>query len=366
MRATAFALLILLLCALALPAFAHEEGEEVFLLRDRQGVVVTEYAGLPEKGDEYIAADNSHYRVIEVDPSARQALCENLGVYDMPDVGWLEDFALPVAASEKAVAMYCTHSDESYEKNDGTTSDEQRGGIYDVADALKDALEKKGVTVYLDESTHHPHDAGAYRRSRATAAELAKKRVDAILDIHRDGIPNENQYTTNVAGDDMTKVRLLVGRANGNADANKQFAAQIKAVGDKVYPGLIKDIYIGKGTYNQDIMPHAVLLEFGTHTSDKDDVLTSTKYMADVLYRALYGGETGAAGGTDANFRNSAVADGENKAGASGIAWIILAVVAAAIVYAFAASGRFKPAMEKTKRTFQELGGGLFGRKKDE
>ncbi len=359
---TAFCLIFLL----SAPAFADEEGQTIYLLRDQDGKIITEYAGLPDKGDEYISADNTHYRVKEVDAATGQALCENLGKYDMPDVSWLEDIATPVAAMHKAVAMYCTHSDESYEKDDGTTSDEERGGIYDVADALKKALENKGVTVYLDESTHFPHDAGAYRRSRATAAELAKRQVDAILDIHRDGIPSESQYTTNVAGDDMTMVRLLVGRANSNADANKQFAAQIKAVADKVYPGLIKDIYIGKGTYNQDIMSHAVLLEFGTHTSDKDDVLTSTKYMADVLYRTLYGGVTGSAGASDVKYQNSAVADSENKAGGSGIAWLIVIAVVASLVYAFAASGRIKPALEKTKRTFQELGGGLFGRKKDE
>lgn len=364
MKGLALLLIVVMLCLPLLTALAHEEGEDVFLLRDQAGQVVTEFAGQPEAGDEYIAGDNTHYRVTKVDAAAKQALCETLGKYEMPDVSWLEDFALPVAASNKAVAMYCTHSDESYEKNDGTTSDEERGGIYDVAGALKEALEEKGVTVYLDESTHHPHDAGAYRRSRSTAAELAKKQVDAILDIHRDGIPSENQYATTVAGDEMTMVRLLVGRANGNADANKQFAAQLKAVGDKVYPGLIKDIYIGKGTYNQDIMPHAVLLEFGTHTSDKDDVLTSTKYMADVLYRTLYGGVTGAAGASDVNYSSGEKKQEESRGVWSGILWVLGVLVVGAIIYALAATGRLKPAMEKTGSTFREMFGGLFGKKR--
>ena len=58
---------------------------------------------------------------------------------------------------------------------------------------------------------------------------------------------------------------------------------QLKSVADEYYPGLIKDIFIGKGNYNQEILPDSVLLEFGTHVSDKEQVLTSTKYMADVI-----------------------------------------------------------------------------------
>ena len=47
----------------------------------------------------------------------------------------------------------------------------------------------------------------------------------------------------------MSKVRLLVGKGNQNKDANLSFAKQIKAVADKMYPGLIKDIYMGKGAW---------------------------------------------------------------------------------------------------------------------
>ena len=68
----------------------------------------------------------------------------------------------------------------------------------------------------------------------------------------------------------MSKVRLLVGKSNQNKEANLSFAKQIKAVGDKLYPKLIKDIYMGKGTYNQDLAPRSVLLEFGTHTLSKE------------------------------------------------------------------------------------------------
>ena len=226
----------------------------------------------------------------DVDPAQKTARTESLGAFILPDVSWLDEDAQAVAAAKKAVALYCTHSDESYVPTDGSSSIEKRGGIYDVAESLKKELEQLGITVRYSDENHFPHDAGAYRRSRNTAAALAEEGVDAIFDIHRDGIPDASQYESRVKGQEVTKVRLLVGRGNQNAEANKQFAAQIKAVADKLYPGLIKDIYLGKGSYNQDLMSQSVLLEFGTHVSDKEEAIESTGYMANVLSRTLYGG----------------------------------------------------------------------------
>lgn len=348
---------LLLLCLTLSPAavLASEEGEDVYRLLDEQGETLTFFAGTPEPGDEYVTGDNRLYRVTQVDQGGKAARTQAMGKFALPNVDWALESALPVAARNKAVAIYCTHSDESYVPTDGASSIEKRGGIYDVAESLKKALEEKGITVKYSDENHYPHDAGAYRRSRATAASLAEEGVDAIFDVHRDGIPDASQYTSEVDGRDVTKVRLLVGRSNQNAEANKQFAAQIKAIADQKYPGLVKDIYIGKGTYNQDLMSQAVLLEFGTHTSDKNEVLASTAFMADVLDRVLYGGVTGAAGGQET----------KNAGAWTGIAWVAGLFVAGIFVYAFAASGNLKTAGQKWKRSFQEMTGGLLGGRGD-
>lgn len=345
----------LLLCLLAVPALAEEGDEQtVYRIVDEKGEMVTWYCGQPEVGDEYIAGDNRHFRIAGVDNARHTAQADMLGVYEMPDVSWLYQEALPVASRQKAVAIYCTHSDESYEPSDGKSSDEERGGIYDVAEKFKAALEEEGITVYYSDETHHPHDAGAYRRSRATAVNLVEKGVDAVMDIHRDGIEDPESYESTVEGEEMTKVRLLVGKSNQNAGANKAFATQIKAVGDEMYPGLIKDIYIGKGTYNQDLMPQAVLLEFGTYTNNKDDVLTSTGHMAQVMNKTLYGSVSGAA----------AAEKQENKGAFGGIIWLVVLAVVGIGVFAFVSTGNGKAALEKWKGTFRELGGSVTGKKR--
>lgn len=353
----------LCLAMLLLLLSAARAEERAFTITDEAGQVITYYVGLPEEGDEYISRENKHYIVKSVNEGALTAVAQLQGDYPMPSVEWLHDSdsTQPVSGREQAVAIYCTHSDESYEPNDGTHSETPRGSIYDVAEALKGNLEKLGVTVYYDDETHHPHDSGAYKRSRATAEGLLKNNVDAIFDIHRDGIEDPGQYETTIEGDKASMVRLLVGRSNQNSAENKAFAVEIKAVADEIYPELIRDIYIGKGSYNQDLSPNAVLLEFGTHTIDKQLPTRSTQYMAEAIQKTLYGGVSGAAQSVTHEKTNAQERD---KSAFSSIGWILGAVVVGVIIFALVATGSGKAAMQKVKDDAREMTGGLMGKKK--
>ncbi len=349
------------------PQSPAEVQDEVFTLFDAQGKLVTRVCAECSVDDEYISGDNQHYRVIEVNEQEKTAKVESLGVIELPDVSWLSmETSMPVSATgkPKEIALYCTHSDESYREGDGETSSEKRGGIYDVAKSLAKGFEELGVTVDRSDDTHHPHDAGAYRRSRQTAMALLKKTPNAIFDIHRDGIPDPDEYAVTIGNQKMSKVRLLVGRGNQNKEANLSFAKQIKAVADKVYPKLIKDIYMGKGSYNQDLSPRAVLLEFGTHTLPKERVLRSTGPMSEVIYKAMYGGVTGSAGSSDVSGGTSAQTENggastDNKGSGSGIVWLVVALVGGLLVFALVAGG----GTGKFKRSFSEMTGGLVGKK---
>ena len=367
--------LALLLGVLLLPAWAGAE-ETVWHLTTQDGHLLTQICYEPEVGDQYISGDNQLYEVVRVDENtAVAALKERV---ELPDVSWIDaDAALPVSAmQDRLIALYCTHSDESYEPSDGKYSDEERGSIYQVAEALAEALEDKGAEAEVSDALHHPHDAGAYRRSRQTAAQLLKAMPDALLDIHRDGIPDPDEYAVTIGGKACSKVRLLVGRGNQNMEANKAFALKIKAVADKVYPGLIKDIYMGKGTYNQDLAPHSILLECGTYTLSKEKVLASMPMMGDVIYRTMYGGITGAAGVSDAQNKKSddritpgatdtPVSESNDGAG-SGVAWVVGILVVGVIAFAVASTGSFRGGMRKAGRHMSEMTGGLVGKKPDD
>lgn len=378
----AFIMALTLHVAFTIDVRADDWGDDraLHVAVDSAGAYLFTFSGTLTEGDEYISEDNILYRIATVTDG--RAVAERIGEETMPDVSWLDvgasqavfagEEALTVAAEaktdgesdeKKLIAMYVTHSDESYIPTDGTESVMGQGGIYDVAREFRDQLQALGIDVILDESTHLPHDAGAYRRSRQTAERLLQRMPDAIIDIHRDGIPDESEYEKTIDGEEASRVRLLVGRANQNSEVNREFAKQIKAIADKEYPGLIKDIFIGKGTYNQDLSPNAILLEFGTHTISKERVLNSTEMMAEVVSTALYGPQTGSA---KAENVSTPATEAQNKSSASGIVWLVVAVIAGVVIFALAQTGGGKSMGKKIGRNMREMTGGLFGKKPGE
>lgn len=369
-------LFILAITAFLRPIWGRSEEAAIYQIVSEDGVLLTEICYEPSEGDRYIAADNQQYEIVQV--TGRQAIAAQTGSVELPSVDWLSaDEALPVSSVSKRIALYCTHSDESYEPSDGFYSTTQRGTIYQVAHALAEELSAKGIDAKAADTLHHPHDAGAYRRSRQTAVELLKTTIpDCLIDIHRDGIPDPDSYAVTIGGEAVSKVRLLVGRGNQNAEVNKEFALMIKAVADRVYPGLIKDIYMGKGTFNQDLLPRSILFECGTYTLDKERVLASMPMMADVLNRALYGGVVGSAGRTTSDVGSAPQATGgitqgepdtpvaaSDKGTGSGFGFLGVLLFVGIVGFAVLSAGSFKRGMNKAGRHLSEMTGGLVGKK---
>ena len=128
---------LLALLALLLPAVSRADGGEngtsgVWTVRSETGEVLCRLAGEAHVGDEYISGGNRRYEILSADAAAHTAVARDRGAQEMPDVSWLaEETAVVVSnTGEKdlLVAMYATHSDESYEPTDGTASDEKGEG----------------------------------------------------------------------------------------------------------------------------------------------------------------------------------------------------------------------------------------------
>lgn len=256
------------------------------------------------KGDELLTGDNRHYRVTKVDGD--QVYCELLGERPMQQVLdelyggglavstgqgsllFVEYDTQPTAARNfQSVAIYCTHTDECYVPTSGTESKHGGGDILKVAERMVEALEAQGVSVIHSDNLHDPHDVNAYQRSRKTAAELLQGAPAAIIDVHRDGIPDPDYYATTLDGQPATQIRIVVGRQNQNSEANIAFAEKMKAYYDSVKPGLIKSIFMAKGNYNQDLAPNSVLLEIGTHTNTLEAAQTGAEEFAQALPQFL-------------------------------------------------------------------------------
>ena len=272
--------------------FAYDNYDEYYTIYDKDtndvlfirgdGVVVS---------DEYISSDNKLYVISEIDDETHTGIAIYKEDVTMPviSIKKKDESSTAYASSNKIVAMYHSHNDESYVLSDGTDSVYGKGGIHDIGLKLKENLENLGIQVAYSENLHLPHNSGAYSRSEQTASELINNyNPDAIFDIHRDATPR-SEYITNVNGVDMSKVRMVVGSANQNSEINKEFALCIKAYADEVYPGLIKDIYIGKGNYNQQLSKRAMLFEMGCHNIEKELVLASCSPLSKTIDFILYG-----------------------------------------------------------------------------
>lgn len=374
MKKLAMALLAIGLAVFLLRGRAEEPRYDVWELVTQEGILLSSICEEPAPGDLYITGDNRLYEVVRLNGECAEAVYRE--TIALPDVSWLEgDGALPVSQRSRRIALYCTHSDESYTPTDGYYSTDARGSIYDVAQALADELAARGAQVTVAQTLHHPHDAGAYRRSRQTAVQLLADAPDCLLDVHRDGIPDPGSYRVEIGGEAASKVRLLVGRGNPNMEANKAFALLVKAVADRVYPGLIKDIYMGRGAYNQDLWPRSLLLECGTYTLEKARVLRSMDMLADVIDRALYGGVLGAAGavsdaGGAADVRGGVTMGAadytpaeQNHGVGSGMVWTVGVLVVGLAGYALLSAGSLRGGLRKAGRNLREMTGGLLGRK---
>lgn len=333
----------------------HDSSRGFYTWIDEQGTRITYTAIRPAPGDSYIDADNRLYEVVAVEedrtvrarfveevelPRLTRGPASGAGPVHADPVARLNATAKNAGATTSAaddrrhvpaqartdgatgpIGIYHSHNAESYFETSSEEFTEPHGDIVDVGRALQEELERQGYKVIHSTNSHLPHDGGAYQRSRATVRELLEQGAVALIDVHRDAIPAE-VYRTEVAGEEMTKVRLVVGRQNPNREANLELAKRVKALADEEYPGLVKGIFHARGNYNQDVGPRTLLLEFGTHETSLDEAVRSTKFIAEIFPEAA-----GLAPGT------GGAADAIGGAGLRSALWF--ALIAAVGVFAY-------------------------------
>ena len=150
-----FFLALALYCACAVNASADDQvdAEALHVAVDGSGAYLFSIHGVLSEGDEYIAGDNVLYRIATV--NSGNAIAEKIGEEPMPDVSWLDvgeaqavfasdettqAVSAKANADKRLIALYVTHSDESYIPSDGSQRINGQGGIYHVAREFRDAL----------------------------------------------------------------------------------------------------------------------------------------------------------------------------------------------------------------------------------
>lgn len=232
-------------------------------------------------GDQYINENNDLYEIASVEGALAKARFVNQQSSKI-----LEQWVVPVqggvVTAQPVIAIYHTHTDESYTPTDGAPTTTGRGSIMQVGDTLAQRLTERGYQVIHDKTLHDPHDANAYQRSRRTFMKLLAQQPATLFDIHRDSGPL-SMYKTTIDGLDAAKILLVVGQQNQNKQTTLDYAKTIKSSTDAKYKGLIRGIFIAHGNYNQDLNPRSMLIEFGTQFNTLDAAKHSAAIFADVV-----------------------------------------------------------------------------------
>jgi stage II sporulation protein P len=194
--------------------------------------------------------------------------------------------------NEPLVGIYCTHNAECYVPTQGVEKIEgKNGGVFLVAQHLKNTLEDKyGIQTVLSDTIHdYPDWSKSYTKSLVTLEKMKKEypSIDIFIDVHRDALTPRDTTTTEINGEKVSKIMLIVGSdtrlPHPRWKENRSFAQRIAQVMDKMYPELLKGVRVQDGRYNQHVSPHAILLEMGGTENSLEEAKKAAEMFAGVI-----------------------------------------------------------------------------------
>lgn len=162
-----------------------------------------------------------------------------------------------------------------------------------VGQALKEALEMKGIGVIHDTTLHdYPSYNDSYIQSRKTVQQWLDQypTISMVIDLHRDAagdtVFNQLRTATVVADTQTAQLMLVVGsnaggRLHPDWKANFSLAAKLHAQLEKRFPGICRPISFRTERFNQDLSTGALLIEIGAAGDTLEDALAAVDFLAE-------------------------------------------------------------------------------------
>lgn len=199
------------------------------------------------------------------------------------------------------IAIYHTHSSESYLPDQGTDRTKGTpGGVVEVGEELARCLwDVYGIPVVHSQTIH---DYPAWRLSYVNAGETAENlvksypRLQMVIDLHRDaarGGEKMANYTVSSGGEPIARVMMIVGSDKLGLPhpywrENLHFTQEFNGLMEELYPGLSRGVRLREdGRWNQHVHPHAVILEVGEVHNSEGEAKASAVRLARVIYEML-------------------------------------------------------------------------------
>jgi stage II sporulation protein P len=125
--------------------------------------------------------------------------------------------------------------------------------------------------------------------------------VEVIIDLHRDGIPEDRHLVTEINGKQTAQIMFYNGLSstvsqgeisylpNPYIEENLAFSFQLEYQAALYYPDFYRGIYLAGLRYNLHFRPRSLLLEAGAQTNTLQEVKNAMEPFADILNRVLKG-----------------------------------------------------------------------------
>ena len=219
-----------------------------------------------------------------------------------------EDLSVKKDSSVPQILIYHTHSQEAFaDSREGQTEDT----IVGVGDHLTELLEKTygyqviHITDAFDMMGGTLDRSKAYDYARASIEKVLEENptIEVVIDLHRDGVPDDRHLVTQVNGKPTAQLLFYNGLSytvsqgavsylpNPYIEENLAFSFQLEYQAAQYYPDLYRGIYLAGLRYNLHLKPRALLLEAGAQTNTVEEVRNAMEPFADILNRVLKGSD---------------------------------------------------------------------------
>ena len=189
-----------------------------------------------------------------------------------------EDLSIKQDSKVPQILIYHTHSQETFvDSREGKEEDT----IVGVGNYLTDLLEEKygyqviHVTDAFDMMGGTLDRSKAYDYARISIEKVLEENptVEVVIDLHRDGVPDDRRLVTEVNGKSTAQLLFYNGLSytvnqgavsylpNPYIEENLAFSFQLEYQAAQYYPDLYRGIYLAGLRYNLHLKPRALLLE---------------------------------------------------------------------------------------------------------
>jgi stage II sporulation protein P len=212
-----------------------------------------------------------------------------------------DDLTISVDGNKPKVLIIHSHASELYV--DSQCIDD---GVIAVGSKLSEALNKQysipnihDITAYDIVNGEFHHD-GAYTRVRDSVVQTLNENpsIEIIIDLQRDGVPQDIKYVTKVNSKPTAQINFVNGLSriyengvlqpteeypNSFVLKNLSFSFNMQLAANTFFPNFARKIYIAPYNYSLNLLPKSLLIYVGAQTNTKQEAENAAPLIAEIL-----------------------------------------------------------------------------------